>query len=417
MRELIIRGGQRLSGALEVEGAKNAALPILCATLLTEAEVIVRNISPLQDVTTILELLKALGKRVEQPECGVYRITSTGELRAEVPAELVRRMRASFLVLGPLLARLGRARVSLPGGCVLGPRPVDLHLKGLAQMGAQISLSQGDVEAEGRLHGAEIYLDYPSVGATEQLLLAAALIPDETIIHNPAVEPEVEDLTSFLQEMGAEISWGRGLKIRGRRELRGADYRIIPDRINAGTYLIGVVLAGGEARIGCRPGHLQALLAKLRECGAEIEERDESVLVRSAGRVKPAKVETRPYPGFPTDLQPQMSAMLCLAEGESLVQETVFPNRFTHVAELMRMGAKIRLSNSAAIISGVDHLEGAVILAPDIRAGAALVLAGLAAQGETRVRDEGHLARGYSDIARDLRQLGAEVEWREGGGP
>lgn len=413
MRELIIRGGKRLSGALEVEGAKNAALPILCATLLTEAEVIVRNISPLQDVTTILELLKALGKRVEQPERGVYRITSTGELRAEVPAELVRMMRASFLVLGPLLVRLGRARVSLPGGCVLGPRPVDLHLKGLAQMGAQISLSQGDVEAEGRLHGAEIYLDYPSVGATEQLLLAAALIPDETIIHNPAVEPEVEDLTSFLQEMGAEISWGRGLKIRGRRELRGADYRIIPDRINAGTYLIGVALAGGEARIGCRPGHLQALLEKLRECGVEVEERDESVLVRSAGRVEPVKVETRPYPGFPTDLQPQMSAMLCLAEGESLVQETVFPDRFTHVAELMRMGAKIRLSNSAAIISGVDHLEGAVIQAPDIRAGAALVLAGLAAHGETRLRDGGHLARGYSDIARDLRRLGAEVEWQE----
>ena len=414
MRELIIHGGKRLRGSLLVEGAKNAALPILSATLLTDGEVILRNIPGLQDVTTMAEMLTALGKRVEQPEQGAYRITPADDLSPEAPYELVRKMRASFLVLGPLLVRLGRARVPLPGGCVLGPRPVDLHLKGLAQMGAEIKLSQGYVEAQGELHGAEIYLDYPSVGATEQLMSTAALIPERTIIHNPAAEPEVEDLAHFLQKIGAKIGLGERIEIEGREELHGASYEVIPDRINAGTYVIAVALAGGEGLIKCQPAHLQALLGKLAECGAAIEEQDGAVSVRGPGELEPLEVETRPYPGFPTDLQPQMTALLCLARGESLVRETVFPGRFSHVPELLRMGARIKLSDSSAIIRGVEHLEGTMVEAPDIRAGAALVLAGLAARGETRVRDGGHLARGYSDIAHDLRRLGAEIEWHIG---
>lgn len=409
---MIIRGGRPLQGSLTVEGAKNAALPIFSATLLTDDEVTLRNIPCLQDIVTISEMLGALGKGVERLERDVYRITPAGSLTPEAPYELVRRMRASFLVLGPLLVRLGRARVPLPGGCVLGPRPVDLHLKGLARMGAEIKLSQGYVEAEGELHGAEIYLDYPSVGATEQLMAAAALIPERTVIHNPAAEPEVEDLAHFLQEMGAEIELGERIEVQGTKELYGADYGIIPDRINAGTYMIAVAMSGGEAQIRCQPAHLQALLGKLRECGVGVEERDGAVLVRGSGRLDPAEVETHPYPGFPTDLQPQLSALLCLARGESLVRETVFPGRFSHVPELERMGAEIKLSDSSAIIRGVEHLEGATVEAPDIRAGAALVLAGLVACGETRVRDEGHIARGYSDIARDLGRLGAEIEWQ-----
>lgn len=412
MRKLIIHGGQRLSGELKVEGGKNAALPLFSSALLTDEEVILRNIPGLRDIATIHQMLQALGKRVEQLDQGAYRISPADGLSWEAPYELVRRMRASFLVLGPLLARLGRARVPLPGGCILGPRPVDLHLRGLAQMGAKIQLSQGYVEGQGKLHGAEIYLDYPSVGATEQLMITASLIPEQTVIHNPAAEPELEDLARFLGQMGAEVKLGKRIRIQGRRRLRGADYQVIPDRINAGTYLIAVAVAGGQAQIHCRPAHLRALLGKLEECGVSIEERDGAVLVRSSGELRSTEVETRPYPGFPTDIQPQMTALLCLARGESLVRETVFPRRFSHVPEFLRMGAKIKLSDSSAIIRGVAHLEGATVEVPDIRAGAALVLGGLVARGETRVRDEGHIMRGYSDIVHDLRRLGAEVEWR-----
>lgn len=279
-------------------------------------------------------------------------------------------------------------------------------------MGAKIQLSQGYVEAHGELHGAEIYLDYPSVGATEQLMIAASLIPEQTVIHNPAAEPELEDLARFLGKMGAEVELGKRIRIQGRKRLCGADYEVIPDRINAGTYLIAVGVAGGQAQIHCRPSHLRALLGKLVECGVSIGERDGAVLVRSSGELHSTEVETRPYPGFPTDIQPQMTALLCLAQGESLVRETVFPRRFSHVPELLRMGAKIKLSDSSAIVLGAAHLEGATVEVPDIRAGAALVLAGLVARGETRVRDQGHIARGYSDIARDLQNLGADIEWQ-----
>lgn len=412
MQELIIRGGRPLKGSLGVEGAKNAALPIFSATLLTDSEVVLKNIPRLRDIATISEMLEVLGKRVDRLGDDAYRITPADWLRPEAPYELVRRMRASFLVLGPLLVRLGRARIPLPGGCVLGPRPVDLHLKGLEQMGAEIKPSHGYVEARGALHGAEIHLDYPSVGATEQLMSTAALIPERTIISNPATEPEVEDLARFLGEMGAEITLSKQIEIWGTRELHGADYRIVPDRINAGTYMIAIALAGGEGLIKCQPAHNRALLEKLAQCGATVELEDGAVRVRSSGELLPVEVETRPYPGFPSDLQPQLTALLCLARGESLVRETVFPGRFSHVPELLRMGANIKLSNSSAIIRGVEHLEGAMVEAPDIRAGAALVLAGLAARGETRVRDEGHIVRGYSDITRDLRKLGAEIEWQ-----
>jgi len=415
--ELIIRGGHPLHGVLRVEGAKNAALPALCASLLTDAPLVLRNVPDLEDVRTMATMLVALGKAIERVDEHTYRITSQGELRAEAPYELVRRMRASFLVLGPLLARLGRARVPLPGGCVLGARPVDLHLKGLRRMGAQIELHKGDVDASGRLHGAEIYLDYPSVGATEQLLLAAASVPEKTVIHNPAREPEVEDLISLLRKMGAEVELGPSLVIRGKSQLDGAEHTIIPDRINTGTYLIAGAITGGEVEIGCRAAHLRALLEKLRECGAtlEVDKEKEKVKLHGPERPRALELETRPYPGFPTDLQPQFTALLALAEGESLVRETVFPQRFSHVPELLRLGAEIKLADSSAIaiIKGVGRLEGATVQAPDIRAGAALVLAGLAAEGETIVQDEGHLARGYSDIVRDLRALGAAIERRE----
>lgn len=422
MRELIIHGGRPLQGELAVEGAKNAALPLFCATLLTDEPVILENVPELRDVQTIIAMLELLGKRVEHLRPGCYRVSaslaSPSRFEFEVPYELVRQMRASFLVLGPLLVREGRARVPLPGGCVLGARPVDLHLKGLEALGAELKLSRGYVEAQLKLdapRGGEVYLDYPSVGATEQVLLAAALIPERTRIHNPAREPEVEELARFLQEMGAEVRFGKVIEIEGKGELRGARHRVIPDRINAGTYLIAGAITGGKVKVLCRPEHLQAVLAALRESGMELEEDGESVTLTSRGRPSPLKVETRPYPGFPTDLQPQLTALLTLARGESLIRETVFPSRFSHVPELLRLGARIHLhlTDSSAIIRGVDRLEGATVQAPDIRAGAALVLAGLAARGTTVVQDEGHLARGYSDITRDLRRLGAEIEERE----
>jgi len=430
MRELIIHGGRPLRGELAVEGAKNAALPLFCATLLTDEPVVLENVPELRDVQTIIAMLELLGKRVERLGPGCYRVSASSVSSAspasgfEVPYELVRQMRASFLVLGPLLVRGGRTRartrarvkvrVPLPGGCVLGARPVDLHLKGLEALGAELELSRGCVEGRAAsLHGGEVHLDYPSVGATEQVLLAAALIPERTRIHNPAREPEVEDLAHLLGKMGARVRFGEVIEIEGARRLGGARHRIIPDRINAGTYLIAGAVTGGKVRVFCRPEHLRALIEVLRESGMELEEDKESVTVTSMGRPSPLEVETRPYPGFPTDLQPQLTALLTLARGESLIRETVFPSRFSHVPELLRLGARIDLADSSAIIKGVEQLEGATVQVPDIRAGAALVLAGLAARGTTVVQDEGHLARGYSDIVGDLRELGARIEERE----
>jgi len=412
--KFFIRGGKPLFGEIEVGGAKNAALPIFAATLLTDEPVYLKHIPDIKDIRTMVQMLQQLGKKVERIENGTYCISSSDPLNFEAPYELVRQMRASFLVLGPLLARLGKANVPLPGGCVLGPRPVDFHIKGLQALGAQMELSGGTVKARALdLHGAEIYLDYPSVGATEHLMMTAALIPEKTIINNPAQEPEVYDLANFLNKLGATIKIDHAkIEIEGAKELKGATHVIIPDRMNAGSYIIAGAITAGKVFVRCNPAHLQALLGKLREIGVKLNEGAKGVEVQGSV-YKATEIETRPYPGFPTDLQPQMMALLSLASGESIIKETVFESRFSHVAELVRLGAEIRISGRSAFIRGVSHLEGTKVVATDIRAGVALVLAGLAARGETCVIDEGHICRGYSDLAGDLRKLGAAIEVRD----
>lgn len=411
MKRIIIDGGRPLFGQIVTPGAKNAALPILAASLLTEEDVYLKNVPNIKDVRTMAQMLEALGKSVEKVNDDAYLIRQHGSLNSEAPYELVRRMRASFLVLGPLLARKGYAKVSLPGGCVIGARPVDLHLKGLRALGAEIQQTQGFVEARARkLKPAEIYLDYPSVGATEQLMMAAAAISEKTVILNPAQEPEVYDLACFLQKMGARIQLNHSkLEIEGVKQLRGAEHTVIPDRINAGTFLIAAAITRGEIFVHCNPTHLQALLMKLREMGAEADEKPHGVNLRGQTAYKSIEVETRPYPGLATDYQPQIVSLLTLAQGESMVRETVFESRFLYTAELVRMGADISVRGQAVVIRGVDHLEGATVEAGDLRAGAALVLAGLAARGTTVVLDEGHIERGYSDLAGKLKGLGADI--------
>lgn len=413
--KFFIHGGKSLFGEIEVSGAKNAALPIFAATLLTDEPVYLKNIPNIKDIRTMVQMLQELGKKVERIEHNTYCISSGGSLNFEAPYELVRQMRASFLVLGPLLARLGRAHVPLPGGCVLGPRPVDFHIKGLQALGAQIELSGGTVKAKALdLRGAEIYLDYPSVGATEHLMMTAALVPGRTVINNPAQEPEVYDLGHFLRKLGATIKINHAkIEIEGVSKLKGATHAIIPDRMNAGSYIIAGAITAGKVFVRCNPAHLQALLGKLREIGVKLNEGDKGVEVQGSGDYKATEIETRPYPGFPTDLQSQMMALLSLALGESVIRETVFESRFSHAAELVRLGADIRISGRSALIKGVKGLEGTKVVATDIRAGVALVLAGLAAHGETCVIDEGHICRGYSDLAGDLRKLGAAIEVRD----
>jgi len=411
LKQIIIKGGRPLFGEIAIQGAKNAALPIFAASLLTEEDVHLKNIPDIKDVHTMTHMLEALGKKVERVNGCEYRISQVGTLSFEAPYELVRQMRASFLVLGPLLARLGQAKVSLPGGCVIGARPVDLHLRGLRALGAEIHQTQGFVEARAqKLKAAEIYLGYPSVGATEQLMMAAATIPQKTVILNPAQEPEVYDLVRFLQKMGARLRLnGSKLEIEGVKHLKGVEHTIIPDRINAGTFLIAAAITRGEIFVHCNPAHLQALLSKLREMGAEVGEKPDGVNLRGAAVYKSIEVETRPYPGLATDYQPQIVALLSIAQGESIVRETVFEGRFLHTAELARMGADITVRGQTIVIRGVDHLEGATVEADDLRAGAALVLAGLTARGTTAVLDEGHIERGYSDLAGELKRLGADI--------
>ncbi len=415
MKQIIINGGRPLFGEVSIKGAKNAALPIFAASLLTEEDVYLKDIPDIKDVRTMAQMLKALGKSVEKVNDVEYVIRQHGSLNFEAPYELVRQMRASFLVLGPLLARKGHAKVSLPGGCVIGARPVDLHLKGLRALGAEIQQTQGFVEARAqKLKPAEIYLDYPSVGATEQLMMAAATIPEKTVILNPAQEPEVYDLARFLQKMGACVQLNHSrLEIEGTKQLRGTEHTIIPDRINAGTFLIAAAITSGELFVHCNPMHLQALLMKLREMGAEVEEKPDGVNLQGKAAYKPIEVETRPYPGLATDHQPQIVALLSLAKGESIVRETVFENRFLYTAELARMGADITVRGQTVVIRGVEHLEGATVQADDLRAGAALVLAGLAAHGTTVVLDAGHIERGYSDLAGQLKGLGADIIVKE----
>ncbi len=405
-----IEGRHRLNGEVEAGGAKNSALPLLAATLLTDDPVILRQIPNVEDVRTMLKLLQSLGKSVTPVGQTSYSIRSTGKLSPRASYELVKKMRASFVVLGPLLVRLGQAEVPLPGGCVIGQRPVDFHLKGLQALGARAELVNGVVHAQAdSLSANDIYFDFPSVGATQQLMMTTALIPGLTTIHNPAHEPEVYDLAHLLMQMGAGVTIEpTKFIIEGVQKLKGADYEIIPDRMTAGTYLIASAITQSEVFVRCLPAHLEPVLSKMREMGLEFQVSPNGV--RLWGQpYRSAELETRPYPGFPTDLQPQMTTLLALASGESLIKETLFENRFSHVPELGRMGANIRVVGNTALVRGVDHLEGTTVQATDIRAGAALVLAGLAARGTTTVIDPGYITRGYEDLPGELRKLGAAI--------
>jgi len=410
-----IEGGRPLRGTVRAAGAKNAALPAVMASLPTTEPVVLENVPHLLDVDAAVALAQAVGKEVTWQD-SVILLRGGDELAPEAPAELVQRMRASFLALGPILARTGEGRIPLPGGCAIGPRPVDLHLVGLRQLGATFDVRGGMVHAHApRLRGTTVYLDYPSVGATEQLLLAGALAHGTTTVVNPAREPEVVDLGWLLSAMGAEVTWHEDrVTVRGQRTLGGATHRVIPDRIEAGTYLLAGAITRGEVTVeGARPDHLDALLAKLSEAGARVETNGDRITVGVEGRPEAVNVQTLPYPGFPTDLQPPLIAFLATARGRSTARETVFASRFNYVGALAQMGAQVQVSGDTVLTDGVETLHGAEVEATDIRAGAALILAALAADERTAIRGEMHLARGYADLPAKLRGLGAEV-WATG---
>ena len=412
MDTIQIRGGRRLKGEVTVEGAKNASLPILLAALLTAERCTFRNVPHVVDVRTTLRLLADLGARVEDTD-GVVSVQAERLARLEAQYELVKTMRASFLSLGPLLARYGRARVSTPGGCAIGSRPVDLHLDGLQRMGARVRTVHGYVEAEAKqLKGARICLDFPSVGATEHLMMVATLADGTTTIEQAAREPEVVDLACALSAMGAKIT-GAGedvITIEGVPALHGVDFTIIPDRIEAGTFMMAAAVTGGDVYVrGARAEHLHAVVLKLREAGIDVQEDAGGIRVIGNGRLRSVDVKTMPYPGFPTDLQAQMMAALSLADGRSVISETIFENRFMHVLELNRMGADVKVEGNFAIVRGAATLSGAPVMATDLRASVCLVLAGLAAEGMTEVSRVYHLDRGYVRIEEKLSALGADI--------
>lgn len=412
MSKIIINGGRKLTGTVKVSGAKNSVLPIIAASLLCPEECNLEDIPMLEDVHCICDVLESLG--VETTASGnMLNIKPQNLKSCEPPYELVRKMRASFLVMGPLLSRMGRVKISLPGGCNIGTRPIDLHLKGLSALGASINLGHGYVEASvDKLKGAKIYLDFPSVGATENIIMSSVLANGETIIENSAEEPEIVDLANFLNSMGANII-GAGtdtIKIVGVRELKGTTHSVIPDRIEAGTYMIAGAITGGDITIdNVIIEHVKSIIAKLTEAGIKIYEEQNKIRVVSNGATKAVDVKTLPYPGFPTDLQAPMMALMCTANGTSIITETVFENRFMHVCELKRMGANIKIDARSAVIEGGQKLTGARVKATDLRAGAALILAGLCAEGKTEISDVYHVDRGYVDIEKKLKDLGADI--------
>ncbi len=414
MDKLIITGGACLEGETRISGAKNAALPILAATLLADGPMTVGNVPHLQDITTTMELLGAMGVHlVIDEKLAIESDTSTLQ-HCVAPYELVKTMRASILVLGPLLARFGEADVSLPGGCAIGSRPVNLHIDGLRAMGAEISVENGYIKAKAeRLKGATIVLDIVTVTGTENLMMAATLADGITVLENAAREPEVVDLANCLNAMGAKIS-GAGtsaITIEGVERLRGVHYNVLPDRIEAGTYLVAAAITGGRIKIkDVQPAALDAVLAKLREAGAEIDSGEDWISLDMQGRrPRAVSVHTAPYPAFPTDMQAQFTALNAVAEGTSVITETVFENRFMHVQELERMGAEIRLEGNTAIVNGVERITGAPVMATDLRASASLVLAGLVAEGDTEVLRIYHIDRGYERIEEKLALLGARI--------
>jgi len=412
--KIILRGGNRLEGEMQVSGAKNAALPLLASSLLAEEPMYFTNVPHLRDVTTIIELLGQLGARVIVGERMSVEVDATGITSVRAPYELVKTMRASILVLGPLLARYGEAEVSLPGGCAIGTRPVNLHIKGLEAMGAEIEVEEGYIKARAaRLKGTRFYFDQASVTGTENLMMAAVLAEGTTVLENAAREPEVVDLANFLNRMGAQVS-GAGtdrIVIDGVRSLRGTRYRVLPDRIETGTFLCAAAMSGGKVRIrDTQPDLLDAVLTKLEEAGAHLNTTDDTIELSMDGRrAKAVHVRTAPFPAFPTDMQAQFSALNAVAEGTGTITETVFENRFMHIQEMQRMGANMRVEGNTAIIQGVDRLTAAPVMATDLRASASLILAGLVADGETTVDRIYHIDRGYECIEEKLSQLGARI--------
>ena len=416
MEKLIIHGGHELHGRVKISGAKNAVLPIIAATLLAQDKPCVLDEVPyLNDVCTIAEVLRQLGAKVNfNKEEHVLSIDNTILKTVDAPYELVRKMRASFVIMGPLLARYGKAKISMPGGCAIGTRPIDLHLKGFEALGAEIEIGHGFISATAPngLKGTSIYLDFPSVGATENIIMAACMAEGQTILENAAQEPEIIDLANFLNIMGAKIR-GAGtnvIKITGVPKLIGHNYTIIPDRIEAGTYMVAVAMTGGDIYIeNAISEHLKPVIAKLNEAGVKIEEDIDGIRVSCDRRPKAIDIKTLPYPGFPTDMQAQFMAMLAISEGTGFVTETVFENRFMHVDELKRMGANIRVDGRTSIVEGVSTLTGCQVKATDLRAGAAMVLAGLVAKGETQVSYIHHIDRGYDNLVAKLCGLGADI--------
>jgi UDP-N-acetylglucosamine 1-carboxyvinyltransferase len=416
MDKFVIQGGKKLSGTVEIEGAKNAVLPVLAAALLAEkGETIIHNVPDLADIDTMLKVLEHLGAKVkrELKERAVV-INAENLISFEAPYDLVRKMRASFLVLGPLLARLKKAKVSLPGGCVLGPRPVNLHLAGFSALGAKIEEEHGYVVASAdKLKGDIIYFDRPSHTGTENVMMTACLAEGETTLVNAACDPEVVDVANFLNSMGAKID-GAGssaVRIRGVKKLQGGEHNCIKDRLEAGTFIMAAALTSGYLEINdFMPEHLDMVLLKLKEMGVEIATSKNSIKVKGASGLRPVSVTTYPFPGFPTDLQASMMALTCTASGSSYIRETVFEDRFTHVMELNRLGADIKVSGDRATITGVPRLKGASVMASDIRAGAGLVLAGLGAEEQTEVLRIYHIDRGYERFEEKLSSLGAEIK-------
>jgi UDP-N-acetylglucosamine 1-carboxyvinyltransferase len=412
MKKILISGGKKLHGTLKVSGAKNSALPLMAATLLTDGRNTLSQVPQLGDIKTISKLLKKFGAEVNGKD--VLTIDASTIHSYEAPYSLVKTMRASILVLGPLLARFGKARVSLPGGCAIGSRPVDQHLKALKSMGATISLEGGYILAEAtKLKGARIYFDVSTVTGTENIMMAATVATGTTVLENAAKEPEVEELAIVLNKMGARIE-GAGtdvMTIEGVETLHAVKHTIMPDRIEAGTYMIAAGITEGDITLSnCNPHHLHALLEKLEEIGLDIIINEGSIRVMGTPFLKNTDVKTLPYPGFPTDMQAQIMALLCLAEGTSIISESIFEDRFMHVGELKRMGANIRLEGNTAIVNGVDTLCGAPVMATDLRASASLVLAALVARGETEITRVYHLERGYECVEDKLSQLGAAIE-------
>ncbi len=417
MERLVIHGGKRLSGTVKISGAKNAVLPVIAATLLGQDKATcLEDVPNLDDVRTISEVLKTLGVKVNHDLAKKELTVDASNIEnVTAPYDLVRKMRASFLIMGPLLARHGEAKISLPGGCAIGTRPIDLHLKGFAALGAKIDIGHGDISAvaPNGLKGARIYLDFPSVGATENILMAASMADGQTIIENPAQEPEIVDLANYLNIMGAKIR-GAGtnvIKIEGVNKLIAHDYTIIPDRIEAGTYMIAAAMTRGDVYIAnAISEHLKPVIAKLKESGVNVVEDVDGIRVSCDRRPRAVDIKTLPYPGFPTDMQAQFMAMLTISEGTSMVTETVFENRFMHVDELRRMGAKIKIDGRTSVVDGQEKLTGCQVKATDLRAGAAIVLAGLVAEGETQIGYIHHIDRGYDNLVQKLVSLGADIK-------